>query len=178
MDKQAVQKMLNMDDIERLLNGEKTNLKNFTLNMEGRHPDIGGTEGVSAKFFLKRLDNHQIELRLIEQSPQINNRFNVSELSLEKLKKGETVIEKDLKNAQNYLYQLDKETNSLMRINQVKFTVPDAIKDVQLSQNQKEALRNGQSIELKKATKSLRLRLILIREIYSLSKKMKVFQRR
>jgi Protein of unknown function (DUF3945)/Protein of unknown function (DUF4099) len=155
MDKQAVQKALNMDDIERLLNGEKTNLKKFDLNTVTYERDEangikGGNAETTAKFFLRRMGDNSVELRVIEQTEQINNRFNVSVGALAKLQKGETVIEKDAKNSQNYIYQLDKETNSVMRMNQSKFNVPDAIQDIQLSQNQKEALRNGQHIELKK----------------------------
>jgi hypothetical protein len=153
MDKQVVQKTLNMDDIERLLNGEKTNLKKFDLNTEG-----GNTEA-TAKFFLRRMGDNSIELRVIEQTEQINNRFNVSDVALEKLKKGETTVEKDPKDSQNYIYQLDEETNNLMRMNQSKFNVPDVIQDIQLSQNQKEALRHGQHIELKKDGNSFTVKI-------------------
>jgi hypothetical protein len=144
MNKQAVQKLLIMDDIERLMNGEKTNLKKIISNTEGVTIDT------SAKFFLQRTVDNKVELRIIEQSQQIENRFKVSNENLEQLQKGETVLEKDNKTNQPYLYQLDNETNSIMRVNQNKLIVPDVIENIQLSQNQKEALRNGQSVELKK----------------------------
>ena len=144
MNKQAVQKLLSMDDMERLMNGEKTNLKNIELNTEGVSIET------AAKFFLQITVENKVELRIIEQSQQIENRFNVSNESLERLQKGETVWEKETKTNQPFLYQLDSETNSVMRVNQSKMIVPDVIENIQLSQNQKEALRNGQSVELKK----------------------------
>jgi hypothetical protein len=152
MNKQDVQKLLSMDDMERLMNGEKTNLKNFGVNTDGTSRD--NREGVSietaAKFFLQRTVDNKVELRIIEQTQQIENRFKVSNDSLERLQKGETVLEKENKTNQPFLYQLDNETNSVMRVNQSKLIVPDVIENIQLSQNQKEALRNGQSVELKK----------------------------
>jgi Protein of unknown function (DUF4099)/Protein of unknown function (DUF3945) len=144
MNKQDVQKLLSMDDMERLMNGEKTNLKKLTSNTEGVLIDT------AAKFFLQRTVDNKVELRIIEQSQQIENRFKVSNDSLERLQKGETVLEKENKTNQPFLYQLDSETNNVMRVNQNKLIVPDVIENIQLSQNQKEALRNGQSIELKK----------------------------
>jgi hypothetical protein len=144
MNKQDVQKLLSMDDMERLMNGEKTNLKNFGVNTEGVSTEI------AAKFFLQRTVDNKVELRIIEQTQQIENRFKVSNDSLERLQKGETVLEKENKTNQPFLYQLDSETNSVMRVNQNKLIVPDVIENIQLSQNQKEALRNGQSVELKK----------------------------
>jgi hypothetical protein len=144
MNKQDVQKLLSMDDMERLMNGEKTNLKNFGVNTEGVSMET------AAKFFLQRTVDNKVELRIIEQSQQIENRFKVSNDSLERLQKGETVLEKENKTTQPFLYQLDSETNSVMRVNQNKLIVPDVIENIQLSQNQKEALRNGQSVELKK----------------------------
>jgi hypothetical protein len=144
MNKQDVQKLLSMDDMERLINGEKTNLKNFGVNTEGVSIDT------AAKFFLQRTVDNKVELRIIEQTQQIENRFKVSNDSLERLQKGETVLEKENKTNQPFLYQLDSETNSVMRVNQNKLIVPDVIENIQLSQNQKEALRNGQSVELKK----------------------------
>jgi Protein of unknown function (DUF3945)/Protein of unknown function (DUF4099) len=161
MNKQAVQKLLSMDDMERLMNGEKTNLKNFGLNTDGTSRD--NREGVSietaAKFFLQRTVENKVELRIIEQSQQIENRFNVSNESLEQLQKGETVLEKEKKTNQPFLYQLDSETNSVMRVNQGKMIVPDVIENIQLSQNQKEALRNGQSVELKKGDNKFDVKL-------------------
>jgi Protein of unknown function (DUF3945)/Protein of unknown function (DUF4099) len=152
MNKQAVQKLLSMDDMERLMNGEKTNLKKITTNTDGISRD--NREGVQidtvAKFFLQRTVDNKVELRIIEQSQQIENRFKVSNENLERLQKGATVLERENKTNQPYLYQLDSETNSIMRVNQSKMIVPDVIENIQLSQNQKEALRNGQSIELKK----------------------------
>jgi Protein of unknown function (DUF4099)/Protein of unknown function (DUF3945) len=144
MNKQDVQKLLSMDDMERLMNGEKTNLKKLTSNTEGVLIDT------TAKFFLQRTVDNKVELRIIEQTQQIENRFKVSNESLERLQKGETVLEKENKTNQPFLYQLDSETNSVMRVNQNKLIVPDVIENIQLSQNQKEALRNGQSVELKK----------------------------
>jgi Protein of unknown function (DUF4099)/Protein of unknown function (DUF3945) len=144
MNKQDVQKLLSMDDMERLINGEKTNLKNFGVNTEGVSIDT------AAKFFLQRTVDNKVELRIIEQTQQIENRFKVSNDSLDRLQKGETVLEKENKTNQPFLYQLDSETNSVMRVNQNKLIVPDVIENIQLSQNQKEALRNGQSVELKK----------------------------
>jgi hypothetical protein len=144
MNKQDVQKLLSMDDMERLMNGEKTNLKNFGVNTEGVLIDT------AAKFFLQRTVDNKVELRIIEQTQQIENRFKVSNDNLEQLQKGETVLEKENKTNQPFLYQLDNETNSVMRVNQSKLIVPDVIENIQLSQNQKEALRNGQSVELKK----------------------------
>jgi hypothetical protein len=56
------------------------------------------TDGVStetaAMFFLQRTVDNKVELRIIEQSQSMENRFKVSNCSLKRVQKGETVLEK------------------------------------------------------------------------------------
>ena len=160
LDKQAVQTMLSMHDIENLLRGEKSNLKDFTLTFDNSAASKKRVELiVSAKFFLRRAADSSVELRIVEKNLSIENRFDVSEQTIKSLKMGESAVERDAKSNLIYTYQIDAATNGIMRIQQDKLVVPDVIQDVQLSQNQKEALRNGQTIELKKGEHKMDVKL-------------------
>jgi Protein of unknown function (DUF3945) len=103
-------------------------------------------------FYKKTLMVHKVER-------EINEDLNLSEKVKNQLQAGE-IVQSKIKD-ESYLMQLDKQTNQVLSIQQSKLIVPDFINDVQLSLDQKNALRQGQPIELKKGDTNLTVKLDL-----------------
>ena len=160
MDKKTVQNKLSFDDLERLLKGEKTDLKTIHIQTQNLSFDM------DTKFSLRRNADNTINLMLHPKRRQIDTKFDLSKEEVSRLETGETVLKKGSRTdspISDYLYQMDKETKEVMRIGQSKIFIPDSIEDIKLTLDQKDKLRNGEGIELEKQDKKLNVKLDLNR---------------
>jgi Protein of unknown function (DUF4099)/Protein of unknown function (DUF3945) len=168
MDKKTVQNRLNFADVERLLKGEKTDLKTVQIQTQNLSFDM------DTKFSLRRNPDNSINLMLHPKRQQMDMKFDLSKDEINRLKTGETVLKKGSrtdspvslsseKSPDMYLLQLDKDTKEVMRINTAHLKIPDSIEDIRLTLEQKDKLRNGEGIELEKPDKKLNVKLDLNR---------------
>ena len=168
MDKKTVQNKLNFADVERLLKGEKTDLKTVQIQTQNLSFDM------DTKFSLRRNVDNTINLMLHPKRQQMAIKFDLSKDDINRLKTGETVLKKGSrtdspvslsseKSPDVYLLQLDKDTKEVMRINTAHLKIPDSIEDIRLTLEQKDKLRNGEGIELEKPDKKLNVKLDLNR---------------
>jgi hypothetical protein len=168
MSKKDVQIKLNFEDLDKLLRGEKTDLKTIRIETQNLRLDI------DTKFSLRRNADNSINLMLHPKRQQVDTKFDLTHDEIQRLETGETVLKKDnpigisrSENSpdvsNNYLYQMDKDTKEIMRIGQSKIFIPDSIEDIKLSLEQKDKLRNGEGIELEKPDKKLIVKLDLNR---------------
>jgi hypothetical protein len=119
-------------DIQRLLDGHKTNLIN-----------LNDDSGVQGKLGLKRNEDQTASLEVYPVKNEINNDIALQPDQIEKLKRGELVHSEI--GGKRFLVQLDRETNDLV-IAQKENVVPDVIRGYELKNDDKERLVNGQSI--------------------------------
>lgn len=126
---------------QTLLGGEVTPLVQTAIKLGGDR-----TVYVPAKLQLARGENGELTLVTYPVRREVVNDLRLAEGMIERLKQGE-VIRQGL----HYL-QLDPETKSIIRVPESK--VEDRLYDVQklrdidLGQQQKEAIRNGRPVEL------------------------------
>jgi hypothetical protein len=133
--------------------GQKTEVINLQYQKDGMTLDVDG------RFSLRRNDDNTVSLMVHKVEREINEDLNLSEKVKSQLQAGE-IVQSKLKD-EVHLMQLDKQTNQVLSIQQSKLIVPDFINDVQLSLDQKNALRQGQPIELKKGDTNLTVKLDL-----------------
>jgi Protein of unknown function (DUF4099)/Protein of unknown function (DUF3945) len=168
MSKKDVQSKLNFEDLDKLLRGEKTDLKTVRIETQNLSLDI------DTKFSLRRNADNTINLMLHPKRQQVDTKFDLTKDEIQRLETGETVLKKDNQTgvsrsekspdvSNNYLYQMDKDTKEIMRINPERIKIPDSIEDIKLSLEQKDKLRNGEGIELEKPDKKLNVKLDLNR---------------
>ena len=133
------------EDLKALLTGRTTTLQ--TIKIQGQ--DI--QQVMQAKLSIQRYPDGSLNLMVHPIRREIKNEDNLANQQLEALKKGETVIaprtsmngEKDL-----YLFQLDKETNEIVKTRLNSISVPRYLMDIELTQKQKSDLLQGKTIEL------------------------------
>jgi hypothetical protein len=154
MSKKDVQNTLSFEDLDKLLKGEKTDLKTIPIQTQDKLLNM------DMKFSLRRNKDNSIQLMLHPKRQQIDTKFDLTKQEQTRLEQGEAVLKKGNSNM-DYLYQMDRDTKEIMRIQQSKIFVPDHIEDIQLSQAQKEKLRIGETIELEKHDKKLNVKLDL-----------------
>lgn len=156
MTKTDVQNILGFENLDRLLKGEKTELKTILISIQDKPIEV------AMKFSLRRKADNTIQLMLHPKRQQIDSKFDLTKEEQSRLETGETILKKG-NSDMGYLYQMDKDTKEIMRIQESKIFVPDHIENIQLSQAQKEKLRVGESIELEKQDKKLNVKLDLNR---------------
>lgn len=156
MTKTDVQNILGFENLDRLLKGEKTELKTILISIQDKPIEV------AMKFSLRRKADNTIQLMLHPKRQQIDTKFDLTKEEQSRLETGETILKKGNSDIA-YLYQMDKDTKEIMRIPQSKIFVPDYIENIQLSQAQKEKLRVGEAIELEKQDKKLNVKLDLNR---------------
>lgn len=134
------------DDLVSLLTGRRTSLHTFTIKDAGLEPLT-----VDAKLSLKMNPDNTLSLLIHPIRREIQNEIGASKQELEKLQNGELLVKpfKSLNGEKElYVFQLDKETNEILRVRVRDIQVPSAIKDIVLSTDQKEHLRQGGTLEL------------------------------
>ncbi len=158
---------------EDLLAGNKTKATTFIIESKGKKFEI------DAKLSLKENEKGQKELRIHPLRKDIKNDINLSEKDLERLKQGE-IIEKTI-NGKTQLIQLDKDINELMKVNKKDLQIPDKIKNIELTTEQKSSLIKGKSIKIGNKNSKHLIKLdfgknnkISIKKEKSISKKMTI----
>ncbi|GAB3834196.1 DUF4099 domain-containing protein [Pontibacter qinzhouensis] len=134
------------DDLVSLLTGRRTSLHTFTIKDAGLEPLT-----VDAKLSLKMNPDNTLSLLIHPIRREIQNEIGASKQELEKLQNGELLVKpfKSLNGEKElYVFQLDKETNEILRVRVRDIQVPSAIRDIVLSTDQKEHLRQGGTLEL------------------------------
>lgn len=134
------------DDLVSLLTGRRTSLHTFTIKEASLEPLT-----VDAKLSLKMNPDNTLSLLIHPIRREIQNEIGASKQELEKLQNGELLVKpfKSLNGEKElYVFQLDKETNEILRVRVRDIQVPSAIRDIVLSTDQKEHLRQGGTLEL------------------------------
>ncbi|MDX5481256.1 MAG: DUF3945 domain-containing protein [Hymenobacteraceae bacterium] len=134
------------DDLVSLLTGRRTSLHTFTIKDASLEPLT-----VDAKLSLKMNPDNTLSLLIHPIRREIQNEISASKQELEKLQNGELLVKpfKSLNGEKElYVFQLDKETNEILRVRVRDIQVPSAIRDIVLSTDQKEHLRQGGTLEL------------------------------
>lgn len=134
------------EDLASMLASNRTSLMTFSVEL------IGGQRfETDAKLSLFRNPDNSLSLRVHPVRAQIINDIGASDKEIAQLKQGDLLIrEHTAKNGERekHYFQLDPQTNEIVRARLRDFVVPNAIKDIVLSADQKEQLRQGKTIEL------------------------------
>ena len=128
-----------MPEMKNLLLGHTSKMK--LLNF--KDPD-GVTHKVKAKLSLQQLADGSIGVRVHPFRKDIKNDMNLTQREIDKLKSGDTISK--VLHRQQYLVQLDQSINELRRVKVEHVSIPERLGKVQLSMEQKNALREGKKI--------------------------------
>lgn len=129
------------EDLARLLSGSRTGLQRLQV----------GEFDIKARLSLQRNPDGSLGVYVHPVRSQVKNDLGLSDQEVQRLKEGRVLL-RDFAGrggkAKAYFFQLDRETNEILRARAKDLVVPGAIKDVVLSHDQKEQLRQGRLIEL------------------------------
>jgi hypothetical protein len=139
--KQDIAEKLNRDDLERLLGGKRTSLHEIR-GIDSKEQNFS----IKTKFSLLRREDGSTTLNIHPVRPVIKNDIGLSNREIKKLHE-EQLIATSIQ-GERYLVQLDKETNELLKVKTKNINVPARIKDVELSNVQREQLRKGKPISI------------------------------
>jgi hypothetical protein len=109
------------EDLKALLNGRTTNLQTTRIK------DQDAEQNMQVKLSLQRLPDGSLNLMIHPIRKEIANDDKLNEAQLEALKRGETVIvPKTSMNGEKeaYLFQLDRETNEIVKTRLNSISVP------------------------------------------------------
>lgn len=132
---------MNKEDLKQLLAGKRTTLMEIN-SVDGQK--LG--KSIKAKFSLQRDEDGKVKLIIHPVRNEIQNDIKLNATQLEKLKKGEIVMKKI--NDENYLIQLDKDNNELLKTKVKDIVIPSHIEHIELGQEQKQKLKKGEPIIL------------------------------
>jgi len=133
------------EDLKALLTGRTTNLQAIKIK------DQDVEQRINVKLSVQRFADGSLNLLVHPIRKEIKNDDKLNNAQLETLKKGETLItpktsmngEKEL-----YLFQLDRETNEIVKTRLNSITVPRYLMDIQLSPQNRSDLLQGKTIKL------------------------------
>ena len=154
--------VLNMrpDDLASLLSGNRTGLLTFSVDLGN-----GQKFETDAKLSLYRNLDHSLSLQVHPVRAQVKNDIGATPEELEHLKNGDLLVKDHTAlngEKEPHFFQLDLQTNEILRARARDFGVPTAIKDVVLNHDQREQLRQGRTIELEtKGGENVRARVDL-----------------
>lgn len=129
------------EDLKKLLSGKRTSLMEIN-SVDGKKL----SEGIKAKFSLKRDADGNVKLIIHPVRNEIQNDIKLNATQLEKLKQGQVIIKKI--DDENYLVQLDKENNEILKTKVKDIVIPSHIEHIELGQEQKQKLKRGEPIIL------------------------------
>ncbi|PRY09058.1 uncharacterized protein DUF3945 [Pontibacter ummariensis] len=140
--------VLNMkpEDLANLLSGNRTSL--LTLSVELTNGQRFETE---AKLSLYRNPDKSVSIYVHPVRAQLKNDIGATAEELSHLKQGGLLVKDHTAlngEREPHFFQLDRDTNEILRARVRDFVVPSAIRDAVLSPDQKEQLRQGKMIEL------------------------------
>lgn len=133
------------EDLKALLTGRTTNLQAIKIK------DQDVEQRMNVKLSVQRYADGSLNLLVHPIRKEIKNDDNLNNAQLETLKKGETLIapktsmngEKEL-----YLFQLDSETNEIIKTRLNSISVPRYLLDIELSPQNRSDLLQGKTIKL------------------------------
>lgn len=129
------------DDLKKLLSGNRTSL--LSLDIKG----LNLQQPLQAKLSLRRESDNSTTLLIHHARKNIQSDIKFSDSEFKKLEKGDLFNKQLLsKNGEkeNYLVQLDKETNEVLKIREKDLKLPAF-----LTSEQKEQISKGKSIVVK-----------------------------
>lgn len=132
---------MNKEDLKQLLAGKRTTLMEIN-SVDGQK--LG--KSIKAKFSLQRDEDGKVKLIIHPVRNEIQNDIKLNATQLEKLKQGQIVMKKI--NDENYLIQLDKDNNELLKTKVKDIVIPSHIEHIELGQEQKQKLKKGEPIIL------------------------------
>ena len=145
---------LEKTDLEALMTGKRTRLFNMSFtDKQGEHFSFQG------KISLYRQADNSVGINIHPVRKEILNDINIKSKDIERLKAGE-LITKSI-NSEKYIVQLDLETNELLKAKVKNISIPNYIKDVEVTSKQKEKLKNGESIFIGSGAEKIEVRLDL-----------------
>lgn len=133
------------DELKALLSGRTTSLQTIKI----REAEV--EQSMKVKLSLQRLPDGSLNLMVHPIRNELKNEDKLSSAQLENLKKGETVIApKASMNGENelYLFQLDQETNEIIKTRLNSISVPRYLMDRELTAQDKSDLLKGKTMEL------------------------------
>lgn len=134
------------DVLENFLSGGKTDLRLFSIPVDGQ------TFRVEGKLSLHRNPDNSASLIIHPAQKEVQNNMGLDNKELEALKNGK-LLSKNI-NGERTLLQLDRETNEILKQKETN-VIPSAIRDIQLSSDQQERLRQGASVTINKNGESI-----------------------
>lgn len=134
------------EDMKNMLSGEKTGLLSLSVSNQEL------TFKVDGKLSLLRNNDNTISLKVHPYRKEIENSFNLDKDQLKRVKKGDIIeISFEAKNGQEkkHLIQLDKAINELVGVLKDNVRPPSKVKDIVLSEEQKNQFAAGKRVTLK-----------------------------
>lgn len=141
-------------NLEAFLTGKRTSL----FPIKGIYSN-GEPFAFQGKISLYRKEDSTIGVNIHPLRNDIKNDINLKKEELDILQNG-GLISKTI-NKEKYLVQLDTETNELLKAKVKDITIPSYIKDIELTQKDKELLKYGQNVTLKNNHETLYISLDL-----------------
>jgi hypothetical protein len=136
---------ISKDSLKKLLRGDKTDMLDIKLNKNQQTPS-------EVKLSLERNSDNSIRLIVHPYRKDLLNEYNLSDKEIEALKKGEII--EGVSKAKNgemrpHLFQLDKDLNEIMKANKSSIEIPDKVNNIKITNEQKELIASGKSVEIK-----------------------------
>lgn len=132
---------MNKEDIMQLLAGKRTSMMEIDT-IDGQK--LG--QSLKAKFSLQRDEYGKVNLVIHPYRNVIQNDIKLNNTQIERLKQGLLVTKKI--DGENYLVQLDKDNNELLKTPIKDIIIPSHIEHIELGQEQKQKLKKGEPIIL------------------------------
>lgn len=130
--------------LDRILTGRLSPMIKLSMSADNQNYSL------PAKIALARNTKGDVELRIFPRRKELMSNTGLSAKDVEKLKNGNAIKKEMTEDGKKrgYYLQLDKETNTLLRIKSDEVNIPNSIRNVVLGREQKEQLREGKPIEL------------------------------
>lgn len=143
------QAFLNMPKnmLDRIMSGRVTPL----MQMQWTKKD-GTVIPMLGKLAMQRGEDNKMHLVVIPALKQggmahkLMEQMGLDQKDIQKLEKGELVVKED-KHERMY-FQLDRETNNVIKLKEKDIMIPESIGDVKLGAEQKDRIREGKPVEL------------------------------
>ncbi len=142
LSKEFLMKSMDKKILESLLSGKRTPLlESLEYKIKGEVKKFDG------KLSLKKTDG-RINLHIHPKLKEINNDLGLREEEIKMLVDNQ-IIQKNI-SGEMHLLQLDKDTNEILRVKQRNINIPLIIEGINITQEQKNKLKQGNAIELTK----------------------------
>lgn len=145
---------MNKEDLKQLLAGKRTSLMEIET-VDGQK--LG--ESLKAKFSLQRDKDGKVNLIVHPVRNEIQNDIKLNSTQLDKLKQGQLITKKI--DGENYLIQLDKDNNELLKTLVKDIVIPSHIENIELGLEQKQKLKKGEPIIVQSDGKDVQISIDL-----------------